>query len=53
MHRVSQFRARVLWPMGTTDGKPQLLVASHMQTARELVALGGTGGTLPGWGHMA
>lgn len=23
MHRVSQFRARVSWPMGTTDGKSQ------------------------------
>lgn len=54
MHRVSQFRARVPWPVGTTDSKPELLDASHMQTGRELVALGGTGGgTLRGWGHIA
>lgn len=48
MHRVSQFRA-----MGTTDGKPELLDASHVQTAQELVALGSTEGTLPSWGHIA
>lgn len=52
VHGVSQFRAGVPRLVGTAGGKPEPLGTGHTQAAGELMALGGRGGTLPGWGHI-